>query len=260
MLESLAAGLELTESSLDFARRRGLTHHEMWTRSARLWYLFDLGKWDELLREAEEVLQWDREQGGTQIELNVLTATAPVLAHRGRLDEAARQAAIFLPRAREVGDPQALGPALINRPSSSAVRGDLAEAVSLVEEVVEFAQEKVEVFGGLDVLVQIYVAAGELAAAERLVQEIAVRPATIVGINSLKSSRALLAEARGDYEEAAAAYREAEAGWREWGSVFLRAYALHGLGRCGDEEAAREAAAIFERLGAAPFSAIARAA
>ena len=260
VLESLAAGLELTESSLDFARRRGLTHHEMWTRSARLWYLFDLGEWDELLREAEEVLQWDREQGGTQIELNVLTATAPVLAHRGRLDEAARQAAIFLPRAREVGDPQALGPALMQSAFISAVRGDLAGAVSLVEEVVEFAQAKVEVFGGLDVLVQVYVAAGELAAAERLVQEIAVRPASIVGINSLKSSRALLAEARGDYEEAAAAYREAEAGWREWGSVFLRAYALHGLGRCGDEEAASEAAAIFDRIGAAPFSAIARAA
>jgi class 3 adenylate cyclase/tetratricopeptide (TPR) repeat protein len=260
VLEDLGAGLELSEASLAFARRRGLTHHVMWTRAARLWYLFGLGRWDELLREADEILRWDRKQGGTQIELNTLIATTPVLAHRGRLDEAARDAAIFLPRSREVGDPQTLGPALLQAALVSAVRGDLAEAVALVEEVEAFAQERVEIFGGLTVMVQVCVAAGELEIAERLIRDSSSRPASIVGLNSLRDCRAVLAEARGDFEEAAASYREAAEGWGAFGSVFERAYALHGLGRCGDEAAAREAAAIFEQLGAAPFSAVARAA
>jgi hypothetical protein len=159
-----------------------------------------------------------------------------------------------------VGDPQALGPALLQAALVSALRGDLAEAVAYVEEIEAFAQAKVQVFGGLEVMVQVCVAAGELATAERLVRDSAARPASIVGVNSLTSCRAVLAEARGDLVEAAAIYREAAADWDAFGSVFEQAYALHGLGRCGDEEAAREAAAIFQGLGAAPFSAVARAA
>ena len=46
--EPLSSSLELTEASLEFARRRGLRHHEMWTRSSRLWLLYDLGEWDAL--------------------------------------------------------------------------------------------------------------------------------------------------------------------------------------------------------------------
>jgi tetratricopeptide (TPR) repeat protein len=260
VLESLAGGLGLADASLEFARSRGLTHHVMWTRAARLWYLYELGEWDELLEEADDVLRWDRAQGGTQIELNALIATAPVLAQRGRLDEAARRVEIFLPRARDVGDPQAIGPALIEAAFVSAVRGDLGDAVALVEEVESRSSERIEIFGGLDVLVQVCVAAGDLVRGERILERARANRAGPVGVNSLKSSRALLAEARAEYEEAASLYREAEAGWREWGSVVQRAYALHGLGRCGDDDAAREAAAVFGRLRAAPLVATARAA
>ena len=43
------------------AIRRGLTHHEMWSRASRLPYLYDLGRWDELLQHAEAVVSWDRD-------------------------------------------------------------------------------------------------------------------------------------------------------------------------------------------------------
>lgn len=96
--------------SREFARARGLTHHEVWSRASRLWQLYELGEWDELLEEAEPLARWDRAQGGTQIEVGVLIACAPVHAHRGRVDEAAREVAIFLPRALEIGTPQTLAP------------------------------------------------------------------------------------------------------------------------------------------------------
>ena len=53
-------------------------------------------------------------------------------------------------------------------------------------------------------------------------------------------------------DEAARLYREAAGRWLEFGSVVEHAYALLGLGRCGDTKAAREGNAIFARLGASP--------
>jgi hypothetical protein len=65
-------------------------------------------------------------------------------------------------------------------------------------------------------------------------------------------------EARGSIDGAAHLYREAAARWQEYGSIVEQAYALLGLGRCGDDEAAHEGEAIFARLGARPV--LARAA
>ena len=260
LFEGLAGSRELADASLEFSQRRGLTHHVMWTRAARLWALYEVGEWDELLAEADDVLRWDRAQGGTQIEVNALIVTASVLAQRGLLHEAALQVEIFLPRAREVADPQAIGPALTQASLVAAARGKLGDAVSLVEEVESVSGGRVEVFGGLAVLVRVCMAAGEPAIAERLVEATSTRRANLFGLNSLTSSRAMLAEAHGEYEEAARLYREAEQAWRRWGSVLECGYALHGLGRCGDRDAAREAAALFERMRATPLSATARAA
>ncbi len=260
VFESLQAGMELTETSLEFSRRRGLTHNVMWTRAARLVYLYELAEWDELLREADELLRWDREHGGTQIETMVLTATVHVLAHRGRLDEATRNVAILLPRSREIGDPQVLGPALVAAAVVAALHGRLDDAIALVEEFVSFADRaRADVLGVLPVVVHISIAGGRPEIADGLVGVVDGAPGPIAR-SSLAYSRALLAEARGELGSAASFYREAVAGWGDWGSVIGCAYAQLGLGRCGDEGAAREGAAIFERLRAVPFTATARAA
>jgi len=258
MFESLAAGRELTEASLEFSQRRGLMHNVMWTRAALLTYLYQLGEWDELLRESDELVRWDREHGGTQIEITALTVGAAALAQRGRLDEAERDVAILLPRAREIGDPQAVGPALIQAALVSALRGRLDDAVSLVEEFASFADRaRVDVLGALPVVTRICVAARRADVAERLVRAASDAPGPVAR-SALASSRALLCEARGEVAEAASLYREGAAGWAEWGSVVENAYALLGVWRCGgDEDARREAEAIFERLRAAPFIALA---
>jgi hypothetical protein len=72
------------------------------------------------------------------------------------------------------------------------------------------------------------------------------------------TARAMLAEARGTLPEARALYREVADKWGEYGSVVERGYALLGLGRCGDADAAHEGREIFDRLGASPV--LARAA
>jgi hypothetical protein len=102
------------------------------------------------------------------------------------------------------------------------------------------------------------VAAGELALAESLIDGSAEAADSRLLLHSTTTGKAILADARGERERAATLYREAAAGWAEWGSVVERAYTLLGLGRCGDEDATREAAAIFERIGAKPV--LARAA
>jgi tetratricopeptide (TPR) repeat protein len=256
--EDIRSGLELNETSWEFARRRGMTHHVMWTRAARLWLLYDLGEWDELLAESEEVVRWDRSQGGTQIELNALIASAPVRAQRRDLEEALRSVAFFLPRAREVSDPQTLAPALAQAALTHAVAGNLEEAIALTNEFERTTRGRPSWrAGGISALTRVCAAAGEIALAEKLVEDTPLPLAAVSRRSAVATGRAVLAEARGEMREAAALYREAADGWERWGSVVERGYALLDLGRCGDAAAAREGSAIFERLGAVPFTALA---
>ncbi|MFO7572157.1 MAG: hypothetical protein R6W48_06085 [Gaiellaceae bacterium] len=72
------------------------------------------------------------------------------------------------------------------------------------------------------------------------------------------TARAMLAEARGALDEASGLFADAAGRWEAYGSVVEQAYALLGLGRCGDARALREGEAIFAHLGASPV--LARAA
>ena len=101
------------------------------------------------------------------------------------------------------------------------------------------------------------VAAGRADLAESLLEGVPDAVAMPALRHELTSAKAIVAESRGRKDEAASLYAQAAAGWEEWGSVIGRGYALLGLGRCGDEDALREGQAIFERLGAVPFMALA---
>jgi class 3 adenylate cyclase/tetratricopeptide (TPR) repeat protein len=252
-----AGALEFVDAGLEFARRRGLTHHVMWSRSARLIYLYEGGEWDELLREADDVLRWDREQGGTIIEVIVLASSALVHAHRGDLDQANREAAIFLPRAREIRDPQILNPALLSAALVAAMSRATADAVPLVTEFERGTRAQVlNRCEWLPMALRVCTAAGELELAEKLLEGVGQVPAGRLE-HAQVTARAIVAEAKGQTEDAAAAYAEAAEGWAQWGSVIERGYALLGLGRCGDAAAMRAATEIFGRLGAVPLAAMA---
>ena len=144
-------------------------------------------------------------------------------------------------------------PALTFAAFAFAASGDMEQAVTLAEEFERTARISAGFsYPVLPTMLRVSVAAGELALAQSLVDGAAEASRSQLLLNSTTSARATLAEAHASAEEAATLYAEAAAAWEEWGSVVERAYALLGLGRCGDEDAAREAAAIFERLGATP--------
>jgi hypothetical protein len=97
---------------------------------------------------------------------------------------------------------------------------------------------------------RIAVAAGELALAEAFFEGSDHRSA--FAECSQPAGRAALAEARGEIDDAALLYTQAAERWGEYGSTVERAYALLGLGRCGDAGALREGQAIFAGLAASP--------
>ena len=257
---SVREGLALTDASREFARRRGMTHHEMWTRGARLWSLYDLGEWDEVLAEAAEVLRWDREQGGTQIEVTVLLVTAPLRAQRGDIDAALAEVALVLPRAREIADPQAIAPALAYAAFVNALSGRLDEALRLTEEFESVSRTARWRLPYLSTLVRVCAHASDaLELGEKLLDGPPPPASSPCRAGAILTTRAVLAAMRGHTEEAATLFRQAADGWEQSGSVVERGYALLDLGLCGDLEAAREADAIFAGLRARPFVALAAA-
>jgi len=253
----LRVARETWEQAMAFSLERGLTGPAMWQRGERLRCFYHAGEWDAALVEAAEVLAWDIETGAGPLEVYARLPLAGIGIHRGDVEEAERQVAALLTAARRSGDPQVMVPGLSMGALVASAVGDARTAVARLEEVDVGTRDqpawrsfcrveptRVAVAVGRDDLAQAFADGGpEMVGWDRC-----ARP----------TARAVLSEARGDAEQAAAWYRQAADLWREHGSLVEHAYALLGLGRCGDGEAAREADAIFARLGARPV--LARAA
>jgi class 3 adenylate cyclase/tetratricopeptide (TPR) repeat protein len=236
---------------IEFSSSRGLESGVIWQRGERLRALFHLGDWDELLREAEELVAWEQAHGGSQSETMVRIHRANVLAHRAEIARAVADVDALLPRARESGDPQVLVPGLAAAALVAAARGNEAQAVSLVRELEESTQGRSSWRDyGLVWPARIAIAAGELDLAGAFLDGSEKEAAWTVCARL--TARAMLAEARGRRDEAAALHREAAERWDGYGSVVEQAYALLGAGRCGDAKAVREGEEIFARLGASP--------
>jgi tetratricopeptide (TPR) repeat protein len=257
-----AQALELERAAIEFAERRGMPGQVMWSQQEMLWFLFDLGEWEEVLTFAEDLIERDRARGGSQVGVSALVYKAEVLVRRGGADEAANLQRAFLPRGRDVGDPQVLGPALAVGALVEQARGELARAVRLIEELGELTRERNPWHRTrhLPDAARILVAAGI-----RDVDEIvSLDDAGVIGarpLTSLLTARAVIAEAFGDPEEAANPYRDAAERWAEYGFVLERGHALLGAGRSlvtlGRRQEAtgvlRQARDVFAALRASPL-------
>jgi len=229
--EGPARGLEVKRAGIEFGERRGLTLPVMWAKAETLWPLFDLGQWDELLRIAGDLIEWDRRQGGGQVAVVALTYTACVLACRGQLDQAHALAQEFLPRSREIRDPQVLVPAVAVVALIEHGRGNQATTVRLIEEMEEVTRHR-PVFRArhLPEALRMSVAAGALELAERLLENGGHRAARHE--YSELAGRAVLTEARGRLDEASALYAEVAVRWSSYGFVLEHGQAALGAGRC----------------------------
>src|SRR4029434_2768611 len=105
------AALETCRTGIDFAERRGLARTAMWIRSASFGPLADLGRWDEVLALADEVIAQQRTRGSYQ-SVGAATHKAHILLWRGEIAAAQPLVRELLPQARDIDDLQILLPAL----------------------------------------------------------------------------------------------------------------------------------------------------
>ena len=223
----------------------------IWCRGERLRALYHLGEWEELGQEAAEVLGWVEERGGGQLAVFAHVELAQLLVHRGELALAAEHVDALLPWARESGDPQVLVPGLTAAALVAWRGANDRDALELVREIEEKTRKeggwrsasltwpaRIATASGWFELLDLFLDGSEQASA----WDSCARPAALAG----------LAEARGQLEEAGELYRRAADRWAEFGSVVEQAYALLGLGRCGNARASLQGEAIFASLGASP--------
>jgi class 3 adenylate cyclase/tetratricopeptide (TPR) repeat protein len=260
LLEGPEAGLEVHSAGIEFGERRGVPGLVAWLKAETTWMLFDLGRWDDVLKATEEVVQWDSKVGGALQGIAAHSYEAQVLVRRGETAEAAALAVDFVARGRDAQDAQLLVPTLAVAALVERARGDLLAARALIEEFVRETHEMSDWHRArfLPELTEICIAAGDIEPARQLADGIRVTAGR--SGHSLDEARAILAEADGKTDEAAKLYDDAAAGWEKYGAVFPRAQSLLGAGRCllalerPAEAMTRlsEAREAFARLGARP--------
>jgi class 3 adenylate cyclase/tetratricopeptide (TPR) repeat protein len=260
--EGPAAGLDVECRGIDFAERRGRAGQARWARGESLWMLFDLGDWDELLRIADALIEWDREHGRSYIGTIALSYKAHVLVHRGEVTTAATLVDEFLPGARDIEDPQVLSPALVIAALVERAKGHLPKAVGLIDELEAITRGRAgsSRYWQLPEALRIALAAGARELAGRLLE--GPDPYSARERHVVLTGQAIFAEANDRHDEAAALYEDAARSWAEYGFLLEEGQALFGLGRClhrlGRSSEVRAAVAdarvLFERLASRPLA------
>jgi tetratricopeptide (TPR) repeat protein len=230
--EGPGAALEVWEQMLAFCRVRGFATGEMWAESGRLESLFDVGRWDEAFGLASELREWGRAHGYRRVSLIAAIYLGWVHLRRGELDAAARDVEELLPPAREIGYGEFLAPALMIAADTALARGDPGAALGYVREFEASTGSNPEYWRlFLPVAARVLVGAGAVEEAAGIVRgsdEGASRRLYL----SLRTSAAIVAEARGDVVAAAEAYAEVADRWAGYGFVLEEARSRIGLGRC----------------------------
>jgi hypothetical protein len=249
------AALAILDAGETFALQRGLTRALNAIRCSKAGYLAEAGRLDETIRVASalitEVAASDafyefeatayrafalNEQGhGTDSEELLVAALSGGFGEDTYIAGAAVLAAIR----GGAGDSEGVRVVLGQMLARDGL-GDSTELAQRLPTLVRAAlrNEGLELAGDLVALVEPNVPLRRLA---------------------LLSSRALLAEAQGNFADAGALFGEAVTAWERVGAALEQAYALLGQGRClvavGDDGAdrpLREGRALFDGMGARP--------
>jgi tetratricopeptide (TPR) repeat protein len=123
----------------EHVERFGLTSHIRWERGERLFYLYWLGDWAELVPRARTFLD-EVSPSGHYLEAQVLGAQARVARARGDIDESTALAQTALERGRGAGDPQIVHAPVALLARLLADRGDHERAAQLLDEL--FAESR----------------------------------------------------------------------------------------------------------------------
>jgi hypothetical protein len=217
--------------------------------------LFLLGRWGELLAQADDVIASANRLPSWHIMLIAAIPKAWVLSLRGSQLEAGR----FADDVCAVKDDRWLSALAIPRIRARRAAGRGAEAARLLEETIEGLESE-----GTPLLEFLCDIAREAIALGRTDLLARCDALSAGGVGSARHGRqtwqGLRAEVDERLDEALQCFLRAERGWAEFGNPYERAQALLGQGRCllaleRREEVAvpvREARKVFKSLGAKP--------
>ena len=249
------AAVEIYERGLALAERRGVASQGMWTKAGSLWLFFELGDWNRLLTQADELLAFGADRLDGAVHSVVRSTRSLVCVLRG-LRQEADDPEELLALARPLEELHVLSPALITAAELALADGEIDTAVSYLREFADRTSEVASEYreSRLAQVVRACVRAAQLDLASELIdgsKGLTTRDRLQIG-----AARGFLAEAAGDRAEAAELFRGSAEAWRAFGTPWEEAHALLGIARCADptadhreiEEASDRAAAIFEAL------------
>lgn len=260
-IEGPEAGLALYREGVALLRRRGVG--ALWPFAESTRPLYALGRWDEVLTVADEVIESDRHAGITQLTGVVLPQKARVVSNRGDPDQARGLLDAYLPRAREAHDPPILYLTLIALAHCALAMDDRDAATSHMEEMLGTPDgwdgRFFTCMWALPDAARILAQLGEYDRAEA----VSGGPTSSIPLlhRQVVASRAAIEEARGHASDALALYLEVEPWWASQRCRYEHAQALFGAARCallmGDSASAeaklRQARDTFSDLGATPL-------
>jgi tetratricopeptide (TPR) repeat protein len=260
--ETAEAGLRAFQEGLEFGARRGMIESVTFSKSTMLRPLFALGRWDELLLVADEVIEWSGRHGTAYLVAVSRLRIAHVLALRGSGAEAAALVGRFLPAAREIGEPHVLVPALVVAAIVDESSGDVPAGLVHIREALAVLDSgsSWDRCQHVQNVVRTSLAGGDHESARRAVD--GLEATGTLHKFGLVTAHAALAQHEGRWDEALAGYRQAEADWERYGFVLERGLAFLGeartlvlMGRRGDADGPfTTAAGLFRSLGAEPLA------
>jgi class 3 adenylate cyclase/tetratricopeptide (TPR) repeat protein len=222
--------LQVWSSAVEFAEVRGFGTHAMWGKAGMLEVLFDLGRWGEVVRTADEMIAWDRRTGPSEVTTFATAYLATVMALTGLGPEATPLVERFLPEARTVENPEFVAPAVVAAMLVSAAAGQPEQAKGLAEEFAALTEHQPGYRAQyLPHAARVLARQGRIDAAASLIPEewVAARPRHR---HAMASAHAVVAEAE-RRPDAAELYADAAHRWHEFGAVLEEAHARLGHGR-----------------------------
>jgi hypothetical protein len=200
-------------------------------RAQRLLQLVDLGRSNEVLREAESLCAQAEARHSLPILALARSAQLRLLAEQGAGAAAAATAEEFLARTRSTDIPWALELGLGAAARCQLAAGQRDQAIARLRELAQQMAAHEAISEPVTELVRCALSTSDLELAKQLMHSF--RPTTPLRQHALLTVRAAISEAAGkNPREAARLYAEAAQRWHTFGNLPERAYALLGQGRC----------------------------
>ncbi len=257
LFDGPGAALTVLETGSSYAAQCGLVQASIAIDETRVAFLLLAGRVGEAIAASESAISGFESTGDLVSRADALVYRTFALAERGdvRRDDAEQA----LLDCRQLGQADALLAGLAINAHACVASGVPHLADGYLEELVSLDD-----IAWCVNLAELYVPAVRSAlGADRvdLAEALSARvdPALPVYRCCLRSSDALLAEARGDHRAASVAFADAASGWADFGGTFERAYALLGAGRnlaalydTAADGILRDARALFSDMGLRP--------